>query len=230
MFDPLLRPVKDRALAPLARAAGDLHPHLVTAASLASGIAAAAAAWAGAWGVGLILWIACRILDGLDGLIAREQGSVSDLGGFFDLVSDFIVYAAIPLAIALRPGAPDSLLAWTAILLGTFYVNTAAWMVPAALLERRRARESGSPTSIEIPEGLVSGGETVLFYLLFFLIPSQQLLLVQTMAVLTAITVVQRILWAVRAFGPSVETTPDPGTPRPTSPSSPSPDRPSPDR
>jgi len=200
MFDPQLRPVKDRLLGPLARRLGSAPPVLITAGSLATGLGAAAAAWHGAWLTGFGLWVACRILDGLDGIVARMHDHVSDLGGILDLVSDFVVYAAIPLAIGIRPEAPRILLVWVAILLATFYVNTVVWLVPSAILEKRRASSRATPTSVVIPGGLISGGETVVFFALFFLLPDVQLLLVQSFALLTGVTVVQRVAWSVKTF------------------------------
>lgn len=202
MFDPQLRRLKDRLLEPLAGPLLGVHPTLLTAASLLVGVAAATAGWRGAFVAGFWLWVLNRVLDGLDGIVARRAGRVSDLGGFLDLVCDFIVYASIPVALALRPGAPEVLRTDALVLLAVFYVNTAAWMVPAALLEKRGrgAERRGEPTSMSIPEGLISGGETVLFYCLFFLLPAWQSGLFRAMALLTALTVVQRVVWAARTF------------------------------
>ena len=45
-----------------------------------------------------------RLLDGLDGAVARAAGS-TDLGGFLDITMDFLVYSAIPFAFVLKdPG------------------------------------------------------------------------------------------------------------------------------
>lgn len=202
MFDPPLRRLKDLAFTPLARPFVNVHPTWLTAASLLVGLGAAAAGWYSAFLVGLVLWTLNRVLDALDGIVARASGRASDLGGFLDLFVDFAVYAAIPVALALRPGAPPTLRADAVLLLAIFYVNTAAWMVPAALLEKRGrgAAERGEPTSVTIPEGLISGGETVLFYGLFFLLPALQSQLFRAMAFLTALTVLQRLIWAVREF------------------------------
>ena len=101
MFDPLLRPVKDRLLAPIAGLTRGVDPALITLSGLALGLGAAVAAWVGAFGWGLGLWVANRILDGLDGAVARLRGEPSDLGGFLDLLSDFLVYAAVPVALSL---------------------------------------------------------------------------------------------------------------------------------
>lgn len=203
MFDPILRRAKDRALAPIARAFRRVEPGAITALALALGLGAAWAAWIGAFGPGLVLWLANRVLDGLDGAVARLRGDSTDLGGFLDLMADFVVYGAVPVAMALRPGADPALAPATVLLLMAFYVNAASWMVPAALLEKRGrgARDRGEPTSLILPEGLVAGGETVVFYALFFLFPDRQVALFQLMAGLTGFTVLQRILWGIRTFG-----------------------------
>lgn len=204
MFDPALRPLKDAFLRPLAiRLAGRVEPLGITLLGLWVGLGAAAAAWQGEMALGLSLWLLNRVLDGLDGLVARVGPGGSDLGGIVDLVADFVVYAAIPLAMGFRPDGPAGLGAAAAVLLAAFYVNAAAWMVPSALLERRKgAVGQGAPTSVIIPEGLISGGETVVFFSLFFLFPDSQRTLFLAMAVLVVATVGQRMLWAIREFGP----------------------------
>ena len=179
-----------------------MHPNGLTAASLAVGVGAAAAGWSGAFPIGLGLWVANRLLDGLDGLVARSHGKASDLGGYLDLVVDFAVYASIPVALALRPGADPALPGAAVLLLAAFYVNATAWMVLTADLEKRGrgAAARGEPTSVSIPEGLISGSETALFYGLFFLLPGQLALLFHLMAALVAVTLVQRVFWAMRTL------------------------------
>lgn len=203
MLDPILRPAKDRLLAPLARVVSPLPPSWITGGGLLLGLGAANAAFRGAWGLGLALWIGNRLLDGLDGLVARGRDEATDLGGLLDLLADFTVYAAIPIGLAANPTAPDAMPLAVCVLLGVFYVNAASWLVPSALLERhgRGARERGESTSITIPEGLISGTETLVFYALFFLLPGRQMQLVLLMAGLTALTVLQRLVWAFRSFG-----------------------------
>lgn len=202
MLDPLLRPVKDRLLAPLASPLGRVHPNWITSAAFAAGLLAAVAGWSGAFGLGLLAWIANRVLDGLDGLVARVHGKASELGGYMDLLVDFAVYAAIPLALALRPGADPALAGASALMLGTFYVNASAWMVLSALLEKRGhgAAARGEPTSVTLPEGLISGSETFVFYAAFFLFPEHLVALFHLMAALVAVTVAQRLVWGIRTL------------------------------
>lgn len=202
MLDPLLRPVKDRLLAPVARQLGGVAPGLITAIGLLVGLAAGLASGCRAYGVGLVCWILCRVLDGLDGVQARAHRRQSDLGGYFDQVSDFLIYAAVPVGLVI--GRPEDGLATPALwLLASFYVNAASWMYLSAILERRGlgATIRGEETTITMPDGLIGGSETILFYGLFFLFPGKLALLFLLMAVLVAITALQRVLWSARTLG-----------------------------
>lgn len=203
MFDELLRPVKERVLAPAATVVGRrIHPMLVTLAAFVFGLGAAAAAACGVIGTGLALWLANRVLDGFDGTLARAQGAQSDLGGYVDIVLDFVVYAAVPFGLALGAAPPERpALALVALgMVASFYVNAASWMYLAAILERRGvgAAAHGELTTITMPRGLVGGTETIIFYVLFFALPRLLLPLFALLTTLVVITVTQRLVWAVR--------------------------------
>lgn len=204
MFDELLRALKDRLLAPLARRAGPrLSPTLVTLVALAVGVGAAWLAARGQYGAALACWLANRALDGFDGALARAHGRQGDWGGYLDLVCDFVVYAAIPIGLAVA--ADDRRVALAALaLVSAFYVNAASWMYLAAVLERRGAGAAarGERTTVTMPPGLVAGAETVLFYALFLLFPGRLPALFAVMTALVAATVVQRLAWARRALRP----------------------------
>src|SRR6056297_319144 len=106
MFDILLRPLKDKLLDPVARGLGRVFsPNTVTLISLLIGAASAVAVFYGSLGIGLILWILNRMSDGLDGAVARVTDKSSDLGGYIDIMADFIIYAALPIAFALHSSA-----------------------------------------------------------------------------------------------------------------------------
>jgi phosphatidylglycerophosphate synthase len=202
MFDELLRRLKDRLLEPLARRAGPrVSPQLVTLVALAVGLAAALLAARGAYHAALGCWLVNRLLDGFDGALARVHGRQSDWGGYLDIVCDFVVYAAIPIGLAVAAGDQATTLAALA-LVATFYVNAASWMYLAALLERRGAgaRARGERTAVTMPAGLVAGAETVLFYSAFLLVPGQLLRLIGAMTALVIVTIVQRVLWARRVL------------------------------
>ena len=198
MFDEILRRLKDRWLAPLARLLGPVNPNLVTCAAFLAGLGCAAAAAAQRDSLALLLWLLNRILDGLDGAVARLHSRQSDFGGYLDLVLDFAVYAAIPLGIVV--GQPDAANWWAlGLLLASFLVNAPSWMVLSAILERRNADDADQRlTTIAMPPGLVAGTETIIFFSLFLLFPSHVAWLFTTMAVLVFGNVVLRLVWAWR--------------------------------
>ena len=169
---------------------------MVTWLAFLAGIVAAAFAYFGSvpWSVGL--WLLGRVLDGLDGAIARESGSQSDYGGYLDIVLDIVVYAAVPLALAFGQGSPNAVAA-AAVLMGAFYINVGSWMYLSALLEKRLAAGI-NPTSVVMPAGLVEGSETVAFYTLFLLIPGLLIEFFLVMAALTLLTALVRTIFAKR--------------------------------
>lgn len=200
MIDKSLREPKESLLSPLVRGPlRRLHPTAVTLAAGVVGLAAAAAAWQGAHAIALALWAANRLLDGLDGTLARVTGRQSDLGAYLDIVLDHAVYVAVPLGLALAADSRAGYLA-LALLLASFYINGASWMYLAALLEKRQAGAAaqGELTTVTMPAGLVEGAETVLLFTLFLLFPGALVPLFGLMAALVLIGAGQRVAWAVR--------------------------------
>ncbi len=200
MIDKALREPKETLLAPLVRGPiRRIHPTTMTLAATVVGLAAALAAWQGAGPLALALWLANRVLDGLDGTLARSTGQQSDLGAYLDVVLDHLVYVAVPLGLAAAGGSAGNYLA-LALLLASFYINGASWMYLAALLEKRSAGAAarGELTTITMPGGLIEGAETVVFYTIFLLFPGALVLLFGLMAVLVLFTAAQRVAWAAR--------------------------------
>jgi phosphatidylglycerophosphate synthase len=198
MFDDQMRRVKDRAVTPLARLFERQPPWLFSLLGLAFGLATAVALWRQAYFLGFLFWFLNRLFDGLDGVIARRQGSQSDLGGYLDILLDFATYAIIPIGLAV--GRPSSAVYLALIfLLSSFYVNAASWMYLAAVLEKRA---TGAPanrlTSVVMPAGLIGGVETIVFYTLFILFPGYLVWLFSLMGALVVVTILQRLRWAVR--------------------------------
>src|SRR6266545_1820904 len=175
MLDPVLRPVKDRVLWPLARTVDRrVHPNVLTMVGFFVGLGCAALLAVGAYAPAFGLWLANRVVDGLDGAVARAQRRQTDLGGYLDLLLDFILYGVIPIALVAGRLEPAPLLLPLAALLGSFYVNAASWMYLAAVLEKRAAGAvaRGEQTTVTMPTALVEGTETIVFYSLFMLFPN----------------------------------------------------------
>jgi phosphatidylglycerophosphate synthase len=195
MRDAVLRRQKDQWLTPIVKnQMSTVHPNLLSFLALLVGLAAALAiALHYSW-LGLLLWLLNRVLDGIDGLVARIHQKQSDFGGYLDLMLDFVVYLALPIAfLAANPTAANL---WSGIFLISIYVlNTVSWTVLAALLEKRQMT-SKRLTSLEMPTGLIEGAETIVFYTLFCILPGYIAYLFTLMAVLVAITALQRVWWA----------------------------------
>ena len=203
MIDQELRPLKDRLLDRVARRlAAIVGPGAVTAVAVLIGLGAALAAFAGLVALSVVLWLLNRLLDGLDGAIARRRGRSTDLGGYLDIVADTVVYAAIPLGVA---AALDTRAAWIAatVLLASFYVNAVSWTYLAAVLEKRGSGVASSTevTTVRMPRGLVEGAETIVFHTALLALPQHFVLVSAGMALLVALTVVQRLVGARRLLG-----------------------------
>mgnify|MGYP005853658865 CR=1 FL=1 len=197
MIDDVLRIPKEKIMEPLAKALPGVSPTAITVTACLVGVASGAAAIGQQYGLALGLWGANRLLDGLDGTMARANGKQSDLGGYLDLVLDMVVYAAIPLGLALGSNLSGIILA-LAVLFASFYINSATWMVLSSFLEKRcqGAKARGELTTVTIPRGLVEGLETFLFYSLFFIFPQWLTGLFSLMAGLVVLTSIQRVVWA----------------------------------
>lgn len=200
MIDRRLRTTKDRLAGPAARAiAGRIGPGWLTALSLAGGIGGGVAAGFGLRWQAVGLWLLGRVFDGLDGAVARNGDRQSDLGGYLDMMADTIGYAAVPIGIATAQGSVGTW-TWCALLLATFYANTMSWTYLAAIAEKRGdgAVPTGERTTVHMPAGLVEGAETIVLFVLMLAFPDHAIWWFSAMAGLVGVTVIQRIVWAVR--------------------------------
>jgi phosphatidylglycerophosphate synthase len=216
MFDTSLRQFKDRVGAPLARRMSRIPPMIISILALVIGLLATYAAFKGQYLFALALWIINRVFDGLDGLIARMHDKQSDLGGYVDILTDFIVYAALPIGLVAGSASNERYLA-LAFMLASFYVNTASWMYLSAILEKRAAHSSDTQTTIVMPAGIIGGFETIVAYGIFLLFPTYITILFSIFAALVSITIIQRFIWAKQNLTPPTATldtkTHDPKTP-----------------
>lgn len=200
MTDAVLRGPKEALLAPLARRVPwAVHPTAITLVAVLPGIGAALAAADGREALAVGLWLLNRLLDGLDGTVARQRERQSDLGAYLDIIMDFIVYAAVPIGLAAHIGGAGAWIA-ASVLLATFYVNTISWAYLAAILERRDTRHGRGEgyTSVVMPGGLIEGAETIVLYVVMLAVPSAAVAVFWAMAAGVVITIAQRIAWALR--------------------------------
>ena len=138
-----------------------------------------------------------RILDGLDGVVARINGT-TEFGGYLDTVCDYIFYISIPLTFGFI--APFNHM--PALLLVASFTLTAVSFLAFAAIAARRGRDNGAhgPKALIYSTGLMEGAETISFFVLFCLFPSFFPTLAIIFATLCLITVVQRLILAAKSF------------------------------
>jgi phosphatidylserine synthase len=199
MYDADLRLAKRWAFRPLTIRLAAASPMKITLLGLVAGLLAALSAAQGKIAIAALLWLLNRLLDGLDGELARFRETQSDLGGYIDLLADLVVYALVPIGLAWSRLEPPVLIA-LAFMLAAFYVNAGTWMLLSALLEKRRQAAADDRTSFTMPVGLIEGAETVVLFTLFFLFPQHLALLFGVTAALVGLTAAQRAASAARAL------------------------------
>ena len=167
-------------------------PLALTVGGWIAGVAACVAAATGSWSTALGLWILNRVLDGLDGPVARRRGQ-TELGGFLDLVADFSIYAGFVVGVAIaRPEAQVACL----VLLTTYYLSGTAFLAVSSLV-KEGSRRWDDGRSLRFVGGLAEGTETVIVYVLFCLLPDHVTTIAWGFSVLVAITAVQRVAMGV---------------------------------
>jgi phosphatidylglycerophosphate synthase len=170
MLDAPLRPLIDPPLDGVGRrlAAAGLSANATTLAGFAVGLAALPLLAAGAYGWALAAILANRLADGLDGAIARAQGP-SDLGGYLDIVCDFLFYAAVVFGFVLA--APANRLPGAFLLFA--FIGTGSSFLAFAVFAARRGLESRAQglKSLYYLGGLTEGTETIALFVVLCLFP-----------------------------------------------------------
>ena len=199
MFDARLRPLLDPPLNALALwlAKRGVGANQLTLIGLVVGVCGAVAisqGWFG-WGLGLI--VANRVLDGLDGAVARVNGP-TDLGGYYDVVADFIFYVSVPLGFGLV--TPENLL--PALLLVASFVLTGASFLAFAVVAAKRGADTRAHgrKGFFYSTGLAEGGETILAFVAMCVFPGSFGWIACGFALLCVATLFQRTVMAVRMF------------------------------
>lgn len=155
------------------------------------GIAAAVSIAHELWVAGLMLISINRVLDGLDGAIARH-GTPTAWGGYLDSIADYVFYIAVPLGFAWV----DAANVWPALLLVSSFTLTAVSFLTLAAILAGRDMGHGQK-SFTYTTGLMEGSETIAAFILFCLFPSHFPALATVFGVLCFTTVGQR-LWLAR--------------------------------
>lgn len=144
------------------------------------------------WTAALIAILINRILDGLDGALARYQQQANSAGGYLDICVDFLFYAAIPLGFAMADAQQNALAA--TVLLAVFIGTGSSFLAFAIPAEKLNlARPQFANKSFYFLNGLTEGTETIAFFVAFCLWPDYFPQLAYAFAFLGSITIFTRI-------------------------------------
>ena len=200
MFDASIRQRLDQPLDRLAAVVADrgVGANTLTAIGFGVGVGACGVVVAGQWWLALGLWLINRLLDGLDGSVARRVGATR-LGGFLDIIADFAIYGGMVVAIGWH--VPDARLAALFVFLG-YYLNGAAFLAWSSLVAERALSDEGTEhagdeRSLHFPAGLAEGTETIVAMSVILVLPRLAVELLWVWAAIVAISVVQRIVQIV---------------------------------
>ncbi|MHA1525104.1 MAG: CDP-alcohol phosphatidyltransferase family protein [Alphaproteobacteria bacterium] len=204
MFDAQARKIIDPPLNQMGRylAAGGVKANTITVAGFAIGMLAIPLLAGQYYTLALVVILLNRLGDGIDGAVARApraQGNgVTDLGGYLDIVLDFIFYAGVVFGFALADPA-NSVAA--ALLLFSFIGTTSTFLAFSILAAKRGLTTVGQgKKSIYYLGGLTEGAETILFLCLFTLWPAQFPIFATIFAAMCWITIACRIMAARQVF------------------------------
>lgn len=151
-----------------------------------------------AYMAGAITILASRLLDALDGAVARLT-QATDAGGFLDIALDFVFYASIPLAFAFSDPARNALPA--AVLLAAFIGTGSSFLAFAVMAAKRGLSNLATPNkSFYFLGGLTEASETLLCFMAMCVWPGLFIELAYGFAALCAITTATRIWWGWKAF------------------------------
>ena len=202
MIDRHLLPLQRRTCEPAARrlVAAGISADAITLAGFAVGLGGVAAIASGSYVPGLVLILANRALDGLDGAVARLVGP-TDRGAYLDIALDFAFYALVPAAFAIADPSANALAA--SVLVATFMATGSAFLAFAAVAARRGLAADAYPgKGIYYLGGLAEGTETILFFVACCVWPASFATFAWIFAALCALTAVGRWTAGWRSFGP----------------------------
>ncbi|MDP6720006.1 MAG: CDP-alcohol phosphatidyltransferase family protein [Pirellulaceae bacterium] len=188
----LITPPLDFVGAQIARAG--VQANTVTVAGLLIGALVIPALAFEAYGLALIVILANRLIDGLDGAVARFS-QITDLGGYLDIVGDFLFYSAVPFGFALARPEENALAAAFVIF---SFIGTGASFLTYAIMAAKRGitTEVRGRKSLYYLGGLTEGTETIVFLILICVFPDSFSLLAWIFGAACWITTISRMLAA----------------------------------
>lgn len=196
VIDNAFRRILPRYAGPLVRLYGrlGLTPNRVSAIGCGFGFAAAGCVAVGLAGPAVLLWWVGRLVDGTDGIFARNTEQATDFGAYLDIVLDMAAYSSMILGFAYaNPELTDR---WLVILL--LYVLCITSALALGMEEAKRDLPKRDDRGLRLGAGLAEAGETGIAYTLFLLLPELLSPLTALWIAILLTTIVARTILARR--------------------------------
>ena len=200
MFDASIRQRLHHPLDRVAEAMAmrGVSPNALTGLGFAVGVGSCVAIVVDRWWLALGLWLMNRVIDGLDGSVARRVGPTR-LGGFLDIMADFTIYGGMVVAIGIA--VPDARVAALVVFRG-YYLNGAAFLAWSSLVAEKTLSDEGTDhegdeRSLNFPAGLAEGFETILAMSIILALPGFTAPLLWVWAAIVGISIIQRFSFIV---------------------------------
>jgi len=199
MLDSRIRPIIDPTLARIATQLSDrgVSANQVTWFGFGAGLLVVPLILAGWFHTAFAILLLNRLCDGVDGAIAHIVGK-TDLGGYLDIVLDFIFYSAVVFAFCLAQ--PDAAV-YGAFLIFSFIGTGTSFLAFAIMAEKRglQTYQQGDK-SFFYTTGLAEGFETILVLGLMCLMPAQFWLLALGFGILCWVSTLGRVVSAIKVL------------------------------
>lgn len=195
MLDSRIRPLIDPPLNAIGKALArsGITANQVTIAGAVIGIGAGVVIGYRYYLLGLALLLLSRILDGLDGAVARATKQ-SDFGGYLDIVSDFAFYVAVPIGFGFAASAN---LPFAMLLIASFTLTGISFLAYAVMAAKQgRETDAHGKKSFFYNTGLAEGTETIVAFVLMCLLPQYFAAIAAIYSVMCVVTVIQRTIAA----------------------------------
>jgi len=194
MLDKYITPIIKPLLTPVVKL---LHKRAITAdqltvAGFLIGLLAVPLLALEYWYAALVAIALNRILDGLDGALARYANQSSSAGGYLDITLDFLFYAAIPFGFILANPEQNAIAG--SLLLATFIGTGSSFLAFAIAAEKFDIEKPQFKyKSFYYLNGLTEGTETITLFVAFCIWPQHFALLATLFSIACMITIFTRI-------------------------------------
>jgi len=194
MLDKFITPVIKPLLTPVVMLMHKrgITPDQLTVVGFLVGLLAVPLLAFGLWYGALVAIALNRILDGLDGALARYSNQGSSAGGFLDITLDFLFYAAIPLGFILVNPEQNAIAG--SLLLAAFIGTGSSFLAFAIAAEKfKLEKPQFKYKSFYYLNGLTEGTETIALFVAFCIWPQHFAIMASIFAVACGVTIFTRI-------------------------------------